>query len=215
LDLMTKTAVARSRRADAQRNIAAILAAARDCLIEDPDANVGEIAKRAGVGRVTLYGHFSTRAELVDAVFAHTLEESDHALGAVDLGGEPRAALDRLIMSSWQIVDQYRSLLLVAQRSMPPERIRETHEAPLRRIAQLIERGRDEGSFRTDLPAEWMVTLFHTVVHAAANEVSAGRMADRDAPQLISTTLQAAFSPPAAPIPGKRGVAAPVGWPGA
>jgi AcrR family transcriptional regulator len=192
---MSSPAAERAKRADAQRNIAAILEAARDCLIEDPDANVGEIAKRAGVGRVTLYGHFSSRAELVDAVFARTLEDSDHALEAVDLSGDPRAALDRLIASSWHIVDQFRSLLIAAQRSMPHERIRATHEGPLRRISGLIARGRDEGSFRSDLPVEWMVALFHSVVHAAANEVNAGRLTDDDAPRMISTTLQAAFTP--------------------
>lgn len=192
---MSSPTAERAKRADAQRNIAAILAAARDCLIEDPDANVGEIAKRAGVGRVTLYGHFSSRAELVDAVFAQTLEESDHALEAVDLSGDPRAALDRLIASSWHIVDQFRSLLTAAQRSIPHERIRATHERPLRRISSLIARGRDEGSFRTDLPAEWMVALFHSVIHTAANEVNAGRLTDDDAPGVISATLQAAFAP--------------------
>lgn len=192
---MSSPTAERARRADAQRNIAAILEAARECLVEDPDANVGEIAKRAGVGRVTLYGHFSSRAELVDAVYARTLEDSDHALEAVDLSGDPRAALDRLIASSWHIVDQFRSLLIAAQRSMPPERIRATHERPLRRISSLIARGRDEGSFRSDLPVEWMVALFHSVVHTAANEVNAGRLTDDDAPRMISTTLQAAFAP--------------------
>ncbi|HEU4544397.1 MAG TPA: TetR/AcrR family transcriptional regulator [Jiangellaceae bacterium] len=192
---MSSPTAERARRADAQRNIAAILEAARECLVEDPDANVSEIAKRAGVGRVTLYGHFSSRAELVDAVYARTLEDSDHALEAVDLSGDPRAALDRLIASSWHIVDQFRSLLIAAQRSMPPERIRATHERPLRRISSLIARGRDEGSFRSDLPVEWMVALFHSVVHTAANEVNAGRLTDDDAPRMISTTLQAAFAP--------------------
>jgi AcrR family transcriptional regulator len=185
----------RAKRADAQRNIAAILDAARECLVEDPDANVGEIAKRAGVGRVTLYGHFTSRAELVDAVFARTLEDSDQALEALDLSGDPRAALERLIASSWHIVDQFRSLLTAAQRSMPPERIRATHERPLRRISSLIARGRDEGAFRTDLSVDWMVALFHGVVHTAANEVNAGRLTDDDAPRVISATLQAAFTP--------------------
>ena len=58
-----------TKRADAQRNIAAILAAAGDCLGRDPGASTSEIAKAAGVGRVTLYGHFPSRAELVASLF--------------------------------------------------------------------------------------------------------------------------------------------------
>src|SRR5206468_3330957 len=117
-------ATAKEKRADARRNIEAILDAARTCLIRDPDANIGEIAKAAGIGRVTLYGHFSTRADLVDAVFTRTLEESDHVLHAVDLSGDPRTALTRLIDSSWRIVHRFRALLQAAQRALPPERIR-------------------------------------------------------------------------------------------
>jgi AcrR family transcriptional regulator len=55
----------RPRRADARRNIAAILDAAVASLADNPDASMAEIAARAGVGRVTLYGHFKTRAELI------------------------------------------------------------------------------------------------------------------------------------------------------
>jgi hypothetical protein len=85
----------------------------------DPDASVGDIAKAAGVGRVTFYGHFPTRADLVDAVFARTVAEADEAFKGVDLTGDPRAALARLVASSWQIVNRHRALLRAAQ---PPGR---------------------------------------------------------------------------------------------
>ena len=50
------------RRADAQRNVQRILDAAVACLAERPNATMADIAKVAGLGRVTLYGHFSSRA---------------------------------------------------------------------------------------------------------------------------------------------------------
>src|SRR5258708_2710498 len=105
----------RERRADARRNVAAILDAAQHCLARDPDANVSEIAQAAGVGRVTLYGHFKTRADLVDAVLARTVAQADAVLDTTDTTGDPREALTRLIASTWQIVDQFRSLLRAAQ----------------------------------------------------------------------------------------------------
>ncbi len=61
-------AAPRAQRADARRNIAAILDAATDCLARDPDMSIAGIAAAAGVGRITLYGHFKTRAALVNAV---------------------------------------------------------------------------------------------------------------------------------------------------
>lgn len=196
-------ATAKEKRADARRNIEAILDAALTCLARDPDANVGEIAKQAGVGRVTLYGHFSTRAELIDAVFSRLLEESDHSLRAVDLSGDPRAALTRLIDSSWRIVHQFRTLLVAAQRSLPPERIRAAHDKPMRRVRTLIQRGQKEGVFRTDLPAAWLVAVFYNVVHGAADEITAGRLTDAHAARCITATLLATYTPPGQSVPGR------------
>ena len=79
----------RGRRADARRNVEAILDAALVCLVHDPGASVGEIAQAAGVGRVTLYGHFKSRADLIDAVLARTLEHADTVFDEMDTSGEP------------------------------------------------------------------------------------------------------------------------------
>jgi TetR/AcrR family transcriptional repressor of mexCD-oprJ operon len=191
----------RAQRADARRNVAAILDAAQACLARDPDASMGEIAAAAGVGRVTLYGHFPSRTELVDAVFARAVAEADEALTAVDLTGDPRPALVRLVASSWQIVNRHRMLLRAAQDTLAPERIRAHHEHPLRRVERLLARGRRVGVFRTDLPPAWLVATFYSVLHAAADEIAAGRLADRDAGRAISATLLAAFTPPGQPVP--------------
>ena len=47
-------AAPRAQRADARRNIAAILDAATDCLARDPEMSIAGIAAAAGVGRITL-----------------------------------------------------------------------------------------------------------------------------------------------------------------
>lgn len=186
---------AQAKRADARRNIAAILDAAQDCLVSNPEANINEIAKRAGVGRVTLYGHFASRAELIDAVFTRAVAESDHTLDSVDLEGDPREALGRLVCASWKIIDRFRSLLLAAQNHIPAERIRTAHDRPMRRVRRLIERGRIAGVFRDDQPVSWMVTVYHSVVHGAAGEIAAGRLDDDEAAELITATLLAAYAP--------------------
>ncbi|HEY7881202.1 MAG TPA: TetR family transcriptional regulator, partial [Streptosporangiaceae bacterium] len=105
----------RAQRADARRNIAAILDAATDCLARDPETSIAGIAAAAGVGRITLYGHFKTRADLIDAVLARTVERAHAILDATDTSGDPGDALARLVTSSWQIVHQFRNVLLAAQ----------------------------------------------------------------------------------------------------
>jgi AcrR family transcriptional regulator len=185
-----------ARRADAQRNVGAILDAALACLVDNPHASTAEIAARAGVGRVTLYGHFPSRADLVDAVFARTLAHTEERLGAVDLSGDPRRALADLIASSWEIVSQFRALLAAAEDLLPAERIRQHHDQPLARVRTLIERGQREGAFRADLPSGWLVAVFYTVLHGAANELAAGRLDPADAGRLITATLLGCFSTP-------------------
>lgn len=56
-------------RADAQRNYDKLVAAAREVFAErGAEGSLDEIAKRAGVGPGTLYRHFPTRDDLIDAL---------------------------------------------------------------------------------------------------------------------------------------------------
>lgn len=196
-----KAASTATKRADAQRNIAAIVEAATVCLSRDPSASTSEIAKAAGVGRVTLYGHFPSRTDLVDAVFVHAIEGGEAALGQVDLSGDPRAALGRLIESSWHLVDRFRSLLIAAQDALPAGRVRELHADPMVRVERLIERGRKEGVFRTDLPTTWLVGTMHSVMHGAAEEITTGRLTPDKAAEYITATVLAAFTAPGERVP--------------
>jgi AcrR family transcriptional regulator len=185
----------RAKRADAQRNRDAIMDAALTCLGQNPSASMAEIAQAAGVGRVTLYGHFSSRDELIDAVFERTMGRAEAELTAVDLGGEARGAMERLVRSSWRIVAESHALLGAAEAALSPERIRSHHHQPMARVAALITRGQVEGSFRADQPIEWLTACFHTILHAGATEVRAGRLTEATAARIIPDTVTALLSP--------------------
>ncbi|HEU0286459.1 MAG TPA: TetR/AcrR family transcriptional regulator [Nocardioidaceae bacterium] len=197
---MTETITA-GRRADARRNIARILDAAVERLSEDPGASVGSVAEAAGVGRVTLYGHFPSRDALVEAAVRHAIDRGEERLADVDLSGEPRAAMERLIQASWELVAQFRNVLIAAQDALSPARIRELHAKPGARAAELIERGQEAGVFRSDLPVTWLVGVLHSVIHGAADEINAGRLTTSDAPRTISATVLAAYTPPGSRTP--------------
>lgn len=184
----------RAPRADARRNRELIVSAALDTLRLEPDASMGQIARNAGVGRATLYGHFKSRAELVDAALSDVLARGDAALSELDLDGDPRQAFEALVAASWVLLDESRALLKAAQDELPPERIRDLHANLEGRVVDLIERGRDEGSFRTDMPSAWHVAAMHALLQAAASEIGAGRLSSGDAPVLLTRTLLAAFS---------------------
>lgn len=162
----------------------------------DPDASVAQIAQDAGVGRVTLYGHFATRAELVDTALSVVLERGNQALAALDLDGDPQEAFGRLVVSSWTLLEESRSLLAAAQRELPQGRIRELHDDVEVRVRRLVERGQREGVFRDDLPIEWLLATMHALMHGAADEVAAGRLERDQAGSLLQATLLAAFASP-------------------
>ncbi|MEA2294800.1 MAG: hypothetical protein QOE86_2439 [Solirubrobacteraceae bacterium] len=89
----TTSLVRRPKRADAARNFDKLLEAARAAFAEDgSDANLEDIARRAGVGIGTLYRNFPTRRDLLEAVYFDEVDGlSRAAVGIVDL--EPWDAL--------------------------------------------------------------------------------------------------------------------------
>ncbi|QIN80891.1 TetR family transcriptional regulator [Rubrobacter marinus] len=74
-----------ARRADAERNRAKILVAAR-AAFADPDSGVSmaEISRRAGVGMATLYRNFPGRRELLEALYTDEVDAVCEAAGTVD-----------------------------------------------------------------------------------------------------------------------------------
>jgi AcrR family transcriptional regulator len=177
------------RRADAERSITRIVAAARAQLSRDPDATVDDIAKAAGVGRMTLYGHFRTRPELVEAALAAALQAGDETLSGVDLSGDARDAMTRLLASSWTLVAESAVLLAAAQNVLPPGRVRTLHGSAADRVENLIRRGQQQGVFRTDLPISWLVNSAQYILHGAAEEIRAGRIDSGDATRIVTATV--------------------------
>ena len=187
------------RRVDAEQNTARILDAAAACLCRSATASMAEIAQAAGLGRVTVYGHFPSREALIEATLARLLERGEAVLGRLDLTGDPRQALRTLIESSWQLIADASAVLEVAQAVLPPGRIRELHAKPAQRVEELVRRGQSEGAFRTDLPATWLVSVLHHVLKGAAADISSGRLDPADAPHFIVATVLPAYAPPDEP----------------
>ncbi|MDQ6524704.1 TetR/AcrR family transcriptional regulator [Nocardioides sp. LHD-245] len=191
----------RPLRADARRNVEAILDAATATLARDPDASINDIAKAAGVGRVTLYAHFENRGGLVAAVVERAMREAEASLRDVDLSGDPAAALVRLIDATWQVTLRYGALVVAAEKSMPVTEMAAAHSEPRARAQRLIDHGRALGRFRTDLPVSWQVTAMHAVTHAAATSVYAGELPADEAARAIAATMLGLLTPPGQVVP--------------
>lgn len=184
------------KRADARKNVVAILDAATTCLALDPDASMSSIAAAAGVGRVTLYGHFDNRANLIAQAVERAMQTSDAELEAVDLSGDPGEALARLLETSWHVTHRYGGLVIAAEQTLPAEQLRAAHQNPEQRVLRVLRRGRREGIFRTDMPLSWQVMTTQGLIHAASAAVHRGELSAQRAPALVRTTILAALARP-------------------
>ena len=91
----------RPQRADARRNLDALLAAAKTVFADSGvDAPAKQITDLAGVGVGTLYRHFPRRSDLVVAVLQHEIDElataATELAGQLDPWGALSAWIDRL-----------------------------------------------------------------------------------------------------------------------
>ncbi|MEU8120571.1 TetR/AcrR family transcriptional regulator [Spirillospora sp. NPDC049024] len=182
------------RRADAERNSAAIITAATDLFVRDPDASMTDIARAAGVGRVTLYAHFPSREDVLRAVLRQAIEQSTEVIeGARSTELPPADAFAHLIRTAWPLIGRFGSLYNAARRTLPAEEVRQLHDPPMAHVRELIVQGRDAGGFRTDLPVEWLVSTVYALLHAAMEEVSARRFDQVEAGEALVRTLLGAL----------------------
>ncbi|MFD9190724.1 TetR/AcrR family transcriptional regulator [Streptomyces phaeochromogenes] len=187
------------RRADAERSIGSIVAAGLECFREDPNASMTSVARAAGVSRVTLYAHFPSREELFEAVLAYSVSEADKALEAQELDSGPAdESMVRLVRSCWRILAQHSFLVTASEGLVGEPRRRRQHRKVLDRVDRLIARGQEEGDFRTDLPRPWLVTVFYSLLHAAAGETGARRLKAGEAASTLERTLLAVLKKPEA-----------------
>jgi AcrR family transcriptional regulator len=151
-------------RSDARRNRERLVASARELLAsEGVDVSVDEITRHAGLGMGTLYRHFPTKEELVDAVledaFAELVELAEHAAAAEDAWAGLTDFMERALAShaaNRGLKDALATHEHGARRAAMRERIQ-----PLLRT--LIARAQEQGTLRPDFTIEDLSLVFWSV----------------------------------------------------
>lgn len=187
----------RRRRADADRSVAAILDAGLDALASDPDSSMSEIARRAGVVRATIYVHFPTRTALLDAVMDHAVGQVVDAMERAEpASGEPVEALERVLLATWRQLARFHGLLALNTARLSAEELHRRHVPMLDQLEPLIERGQQQGVFRSGLPVVWHLAVLRAIVHAASASIQGGRLEEAEAEAAMLTTALAAIAAP-------------------
>jgi AcrR family transcriptional regulator len=108
-------------RADAQRNLDALLQAAKAVFATSGvDAPVREIAEKAGVGVGTVYRHFPQRADLVAAVFRREIDACADAASVLAAEHPPGEALAQWMQRYAAFVTTKRGLAAALHSGDPP-----------------------------------------------------------------------------------------------
>jgi AcrR family transcriptional regulator len=183
----------RRRRADADRSVVRILDAAVDALASDPEASMAEIARRAGVVRATIYVHFPTRESLIEAVTERAIAEGTQAMSAAEPSrGDPAEALRRVLTAAWQELGRFHALVGINTRR-PQAELRRLHRPVLALLQPLIERGQRAGTFRSDVPTAWHLSMLLALIHAASGELQAKRVPAAEIESALLTTVLGAL----------------------
>jgi AcrR family transcriptional regulator len=192
------------RRADAERNIEAILDTASALLSERPDASMAEIAAAAGVARQTVYTHYRSRQDLLAAAIDRAIAETAEAFDSAKLSqGPPQEALLRLIDASWKQLERHHRLRSNAD-APTYEQLFEHHGPILNRFERLVRRGQRSGAFDRRLSPTWLMSATLGLFHVAADEVAAERMSSAQAAAALKETIPRLFSNPVPSSTEKR-----------
>ena len=171
----------------------AIFSAALEVLGVNAGASLSEIAIRAGVGRATLHRHFRNRDDLIAAIGAQALAETEAAVRAVDSPGAP--AVDRLRAMFEAVIPLGGHYHFLGMQPVADELLKAGYRSQLDWLRALVDALRSEGEVALDIPSSWAVAQIDQMIWLAWREVSAGRLAQADAADLAVRTIVTGLSP--------------------
>lgn len=176
-------------RSDVLRNRGAILDAAVDVLATDPSASLSEVARRAGLGRATLYRHFPNRDALRAAIRQEALARAEAALATAGIDDVParegvRRAAEVLIPLGMRF-----RVLLAEGADVDPEFV-SARDRILAPLLDLVARAAlEEAADPQEANPAWVGMVLSNLLVTAARAADAGVVDPDEAADLVARTL--------------------------
>ncbi len=180
---------ARIPRRDSQANRQALLDAARTLLARDPQASLNDIAAAAGLSRRTLYGHYATRDDLIDALTRQGIERLGRLIDEVQQS-DPAVRLAAIADAIWR---DMRTKNWLAHQSLRHSQMTQFADdlAPLStELSRIASAGMAAGQFRTDVSPELLAQLEVSIfVASCALALSQGLSAEAGRSLVVTQVL--------------------------
>jgi len=157
-----------SLRADAARNRERVLAVARELLVSgDASLQMNQIARAAGVGVGTVYRHFPTRQDLLEALVNEHLQALLDQAREAEASEDARLGLRRFLRAvlDLQLADVGLAEVLNAQRDAHTQTSRLKAEL-FAANERLLKRAHRAGLVRAELGADDIQRLMCGIEHA-------------------------------------------------
>src|ERR1017187_3096822 len=163
----------------------AILDAAARLLVERGEQpSLADVAAAAGVARATLYRHFPTRERLLEALTAVALDATGLAAAGLDAVPVPEG-IARVARGGAAGGSKYAAMI---------DRHGPGYDGAVEQqigtmIRALLQRGVDDGTFRSDLSVDELAYLFGQLLQAAAHMTAEQVAGVEKAAALVSTVF--------------------------
>ncbi|UUV31971.1 TetR family transcriptional regulator [Amycolatopsis roodepoortensis] len=168
-------------RADAARNLEALLTTGARMLAQDPSASISAIAADAGVDRRTVYRRFASREELLAAIYDSRLTAVEKVVSAARFTETAiPVALHRYVEG---IIEVNRRWPVELTRMRAEPSIQDRRSRLSAEVETFLQRATDEGFLRADIPNGWAGRLLIQLLHLASQE-------DMDAPRAADLLVE-------------------------
>jgi AcrR family transcriptional regulator len=191
---VSDTPAAPSERADARANRRRLIEAAHQVFSERGlDAEMKEIAERAGVGIGTIYRNFPGKDDLLAAIVAELIAGLRAVIQAAFDVDDPVESMRAYLRGGLALVERYGDLMMVLKHGTLPPACREQFEhADLHELLHdLVRRGIERGVFRPDLNIEVTAAMLHAaMMPPILHELRRGHTLDQIADGCVDLLLR-------------------------
>lgn len=179
-----------------------IIRAAIEILVDDKDASLERIALKAGVSRVTIHRHFTCRESLIIGVQNELIKNANNIMDkAIGSSINPLKQLKAIINESIYQINGFPLLMDACHHHHHDDyddeedldvQSQDVKNCPFsdvnRKLINLIEKLKEKGIVRPEIPLAWAFHLLDGVILTAWETLRNGSIAPRDISKLAWET---------------------------